>query len=434
MRTLLSVIFWSVITAAFIGPGTVTTAATAGGQFGFALMWALVFSTIACLVLQEASARLTLVSGSNLGQALRRQYPAGLAGAAVLLLVLGAIVLGCAAYEAGNILGGVAGAALATDLPPKVLALASVVVAAVLLWFNSPRAVAHLLSLLVAIMGAAFLWTAVRLAPSVGEILRGALIPTLPSGSGILTLALVGTTVVPYNIFLGSSLAGGQSLRELRLGLAVAVGLGGLISMGILVTGAAITGTFDFDALAQILRERLGRWGGRLFAIGLFSAGLSSAITAPLAAALTARSLLGGAAEGRWGNRTWRFRSVWVGVLAVGLGFGLSEVQPIPAIILAQALNGVLLPLVAIFLLLAVNDRRLMGEAGCNGPVSNTLTGLVVAVSLLLGVFGVARAVARGLGRPAPSEGDLLLISASIALLVAYPIFRAVRDRRRSAR
>ena len=81
MKRLLDVLFWSVISAAFIGPGTVTTAASAGAGYGFALLWALGFSTVACLVLQEASARLTLASGSDLGQALRRRFAGGWRGA-----------------------------------------------------------------------------------------------------------------------------------------------------------------------------------------------------------------------------------------------------------------------------------------------------------------------------------------------------------------
>ncbi len=421
------------IAAAFVGPGTVTTAASAGCRFGFALLWALLFSTVSCLVLQEASARLTLVSGLNLGEALRRQYTVGFQAAALLLLVLGAIVLGCAAYEAGNILGAVAGAALTTSLPPSILVVASVAVAGGLLWFNSPRTVARLLSLLVAVMGAAFLLTALRLGPPSGPLLEGALLPSLPPGSGLLALGLVGTTVVPYNIFLGSGIAGGQSLREMRFGLAVAVGLGGLISMGVLVVGSAVAEPFSFEALARLLEDRLGKWGRTLFAAGLFSAGLSSAITAPLAAAITARSLFGsGESARRWGDRSWRYRGVWAVVLLVGLGFGLSDVRPIPAIILAQALNGVLLPLVTVFLLLAVNDRRLMGDAGRNGAIANSLAALVVAVTLLLGVAGVARAGAWALGLAAPSEAHLVLASAVISLLLAHPILRAVRARRGS--
>ena len=98
MKRLLSILFWSVIAAAFIGPGTVTTAASAGAQFRYALLWALVFSTLATVVLQEASARVTVVSGYNLGEAIRAQFRGRAVGAVVLVLVLGAIVLGNAAY------------------------------------------------------------------------------------------------------------------------------------------------------------------------------------------------------------------------------------------------------------------------------------------------------------------------------------------------
>ena len=112
MKRFLSVLFWSVIAAAFIGPGTVTTAASAGASFGLTLAWALVFSTVACLVLQEAAARLTVVSGRDLAGALRERFPGPWGRAAVYGLAGGGILVGCAAYEAGNILGGVAGAAL----------------------------------------------------------------------------------------------------------------------------------------------------------------------------------------------------------------------------------------------------------------------------------------------------------------------------------
>jgi manganese transport protein len=431
VNRLLSVLFWSVISAAFIGPGTVTTAASSGARFGYALLWALAFSTVACLLLQEASARITVVSGRSLGQALRDRYGGGLAGVAVLLLVLGAIVLGCAAYQAGNILGGVAGAVLGTGLSRPVLTVASGAVAGLLLWFGAPRTVARLLSVLVAVMGVTFLLTAWRLAPPLSDLLQGVLLPNLPQGSGLLILGLIGTTVVPYNLFLGSGLARGQDLGELRFGLSVAVLLGGVISMGVLVVGAAVEGPFSFDLLARVLEGRLGGWARGLFALGLFAAGLSSAITAPLAAGITARDLFARDGEDeRWGGGSWRFRGVWGGVLAVGVAFGLAGVRPIPAILLAQALNGVLLPLVAIFLLLVVNDRQLMGEKGLNGWLSNTLLSLVVAVTLVLGVANVAKAGAAALGYPTPGEASLLLGSSVVAILLAVPVARGVRSRR----
>ena len=102
---ILNILFWSIISAAFIGPGTVTTATKAGSDFQFQLLWALSFSTLACLVLQEASARSTIYSGMNLGQAIKYHYMGKRAQVPVLVLIVGAIILGCAAYETGNILG-----------------------------------------------------------------------------------------------------------------------------------------------------------------------------------------------------------------------------------------------------------------------------------------------------------------------------------------
>lgn len=428
MKRLAQVLFWSVISAAFIGPGTVTTAASAGARHGLDLLWALVFSTLACLVLQEASARLTVVSGRDLGEAIRERFSRGAFGVVVPVFVLAAIVVGCAAYEAGNLLGGVAGAVLATGLSKTALTLAAGLVAFTLLWLGTTHTVPRVLGGVVAFMGVAFLLTAMRLGPEPSALVRGSLLPRLPPGSPLLVMGLIGTTVVPYNLFLGSGIARGQKLGELRFGLCVAVVLGGAISMGVLVVGTAVDPPLAFAALGQALRARLGEWAESLFAYGLLAAGLSSAITAPLAAGVAARSLLP-RTPGR-PESPWRYRGTWLFVLLTGVGFGLAEVQPVPAIILAQVLNGVLLPFVAAFLLLLVNDVRLMGEEGLNGPASNLAMSLVVVVTVLLGALNVSRAVASAGGLGPPTESRLLLSAAGLVLALAWPMGRAVRARR----
>lgn len=430
MKRLLQVLFWSLIPAAFIGPGTVTTCAQAGATFGYALLWALTFSTVATVVLQEASARVTVVSGRNLAEAIRDRFRGGALGLLIVLLVLGAIVLGNAAYEAGNVLGASAGAALGSPVDARVATVLIGLVSAAVLWVGTPRTVTTVLAATVGFMGIAFIATAVLLRPPAGEVLRGSLVPAVPPGAGLLLLGLVGTTVVPYNLFLGSAAARGQGLREIRFGLSVAVILGGLISMGILVAGADVEGTFSYEAVSATLSARLGGWAGPLFAWGLFAAGFSSAITAPLAAAVTAQSLFG-RETARWDARGWRYRAVWMGVLAVGVGFGLAGVRPIPAIILAQALNGVVLPFAAVFLLVVVNDRGLMGDAGINGPVANAVTAAVVAVTLVLGVSGVLRAGFTLFGG-APTEGQILGTAGIIAALLLVPLLFWVRRARRS--
>jgi len=435
VRRLASIVLWSVIAAAFIGPGTVTTAALSGASHGLALLWALGFSTVATLVLQEASARLTATSGRDLAQALRESYRHGPGGALVLALVIGAIGVGCAAYEAGNLLGAAAGARLILGVSPEALALAAGAVATVLLWVGAPRSVANSLAVLVALMGVAFLLTASRMHPAAGPLFRGLLVPTVPTepaGAGLLVLALVGTTVVPYNLFLGSGLATGQRVGEIRFGLAVAVLFGGVISMGIVVVGATVSGEFSFAAVGAALAQRLGPWAASLFGWGLAAAGLSSAVTAPLAAALTARGLFGdGPDDVRWASNAWRYRSVWIAVLATGVAFGVSGVRPVPAILLAQALNGVLLPVAAVFLWLAVNDRRLMGAEALNGSAANLVTAAVVAVTVVLGTSGVLRAGAAALGRGAPEGATLLVVAGVLVAVLALPVGRELAKRRR---
>jgi Mn2+/Fe2+ NRAMP family transporter len=336
MKRLLNILFWSVIAAAFIGPGTVTTAARAGSDFRFALAWALLFSVIACLVLQEAAGRITILTGRELGEAIRARFAGSGWGRWLPALAAIGIILGCAAFEAGNLLGGVAGLRLIVDAPPATLTIIAGVEAALLLGTGNTKWIARVAGALVAVMGVAFLVTAIRLGPDLGELLRGLLVPSIPVGGTVLVLGLVGTTVVPYNLFLGSALARDCKIEEMRWGLAVAVIGGGIISLGVLVVGSALGGGLEYERLAAVLSDRLGPGAGASLAIGLFAAGFTSAVTAPLAAALTARSILGEKDDPKWKESSLRFRGVWLGVLAVGMAFGIAEVKPIPVIILGS--------------------------------------------------------------------------------------------------
>jgi manganese transport protein len=400
MKRLLNVLCWSVVAAAFIGPGTVTTAARAGSDFRFALAWALLFSTLACLVLQEASARITVLTGWELGEAIRGRFGRSRWGAPVPALAAIGILLGCAAYEAGNLLGGVAGLRLIVVASPARLTLVTGVAAALLLATGNTRWIARVLGALVAVMGVAFLVTAVRLGPDMGELASGLLVPRIPVRSALLVLGLVGTTVVPYNLFLGSALARDSRLEEMRWGLAVAVLGGGLISLGVLVVGTALGGGLEYERLAAVLGDRLGPGAEASLGIGLFAAGFTSAITAPLAAAITARSLLGARDDPRWTEGSVRYRSIWIGVLMTGMAFGVADVRPIPVIVLAQAFNGLLLPLIAVFLWTTVNDRDLLGDEGVNSGLRNAVMGAVVLVCVGLGLRGLVAAV----------RGTLLLV------------------------
>ena len=386
----------AVVAAAFIGPGTVTTATLAGAAYGYTLLWALTFSLLATLVLQEMAARLGLVTGAGLGEAIRRRFTGPVPRLLAVALVVAAIGLGNAAYETGNLLGAALGAEAVWGGAPRLWAVGAGALAFLLLRTGSYRVVERVLVAMVALMAFTFLVTAVLVRPPVGALLSGIFVPTLPGGVGMLYVAgLVGTTVVPYNLFLHAAAvretwSGPEDLPAARLDLGVSIVVGAVVSMAIVATSAAMaqrTGGADIASAADMavqLEPLLGAGARAFFAVGLLAAGLTSAITAPLAAAYAVAGAVG------WPRdlRDMRLRAVWMTVLAVGILFAGLGVRPVPAILFAQVTNGVLLPAIAVFLLLGVNDRRWMGDQA-NGLPMNLAGAAVVLVALTLGLRAV---------------------------------------------
>ena len=376
-----SILFWSVISAAFIGPGSVTACAIAGSKYGLDLLWVLTFATLGTVWLQEAASRITITTGRDLGQVIRQSY-SGKTGVWVAWALFLAILLGCAAYQAGNILGAVSGLALLTGWPVTYLTVVVGLVCVALLWVGSTQGLANMLGLVVFAMGGAFVYVAFSTPVTPLALAKALVIPNVPSGSLLLVNGLIGTTIVPYNLFFGSSISPNQSLSDMRLGIWVAVVLGGIISVVLLLAGLLIPGDFSYPHMAAVLAERVGTWAGTLFAFGLFAAGFASSLTAPLAAAITAQSLLG------IPKNSPQFRLIWLVVLATGVGFGLANVTPIPVIVAVQAINGILLPFVTVFLFVAVNNRRLLGEH-VNSLSQNIAMASVVLVTAVLGGWNV---------------------------------------------
>jgi Mn2+/Fe2+ NRAMP family transporter len=252
-------------------------------------------------------------------------------------------------------------------------------------------------------MSVVFIITAVVVAPDIPGLLRGMFLPTLPQGSILTVIALIGTTVVPYNLFLHANAVQekwpatgnlGDNLRESRWDTGLAVGLGGLITLSIVSTAATAYFTtgleFNAQSMGRQLEPLLGPAANYIFAAGLFAGGLTSAITAPLAAGYAVCGAMG------WSQdlNSRPFKMVWGVVLLAGMVFAAAGSKPLAAIVFAQAANGFLLPIVAIFLLVVMNRRSLLGDH-CNGPAANVLGAIVVLVAIglggvkLAGVFGL---------------------------------------------
>ena len=447
----LNILFWSIISAAFIGPGTVTTATKAGADCGFQLLWTLGFATIACVVLQEASARATIYSGLNLGQAIKKHFQGTKMELPAIVLVVGAIILGCAAYETGNILGSVEGVALMFPGVEKWMIVAVLgILAAVVLAMKDIKIISNIMGAFVFVMGFTFIAVAIFGHPSAGDIASG-FVPTLPDVDGVslLVLGLIGTTIVPYDIFLGSSVVQTDTtIRDMRIGVTISVVIGGLISMAILVVGTQMSNEaqvhgFSYELLSKTLESHIGQSAVYVFGVGLFAAGFTSAITSPLISALTAKSLF--AKDGGNDIKSGRsFIAVSYAVLSIGLIFGFLQVEPVPAIIMAQAFNGLILPFVSIFLFTIINDEKIMGREHVNSLGSNIVMILVTWMTLVLGLVKAIRAfwsiefvqhICRNiLGHSIPSSDEFFVLSAILAILITLAaVWYIVRRRKCSS-
>ncbi|WP_223789391.1 Nramp family divalent metal transporter [Marinicella meishanensis] len=379
----------TLVAAAFIGPGTVTTCTLAGANFGYALIWALLFSVLACVLLQEMAGRLGVVTQRGLGRILHQQFQSLLARVPVFGLVAVAIFIGNGAYEGGNI----AGAALGLDamLPQYDMPWPWLIVAVafVVLFQGQYKMVERALIFLVLLMSVAFVTTFVMTRPDLGAMLAG-LKPHIPDGAWLTVMALVGTTVVPYNLFLHASAVKRkwhqpEDLPRVRTDTVISIGLGGLISVAIVSTAAAAffgqqVAIASAGDMSVQLEPLLGSWARICMGVGLFAAGISSAITAPLAAAYALSGLFGWSKQGN----DLKFRLLWMVVLFSGLLLAISGYKPITIIWFAQIANGILLPLLAVFLLVVMNRSDLFGVHK-NTWVHNLLGMVVIAVTLLLG-------------------------------------------------
>ena len=382
------------VTAAFIGPGTITTASVAGANFGFALIWTLLFSVIATILLQSMAARLGVATGQDLAQALRAHIETPLFKSLAIFLVISAIGVGSAAYEAGNLSGASMGL---IEIFPQVNAqLWTPLIAflsAVLLYSGKHKVVENALILLVILMSLVFISTLVMAAPSLSDVLAG-FIPSMPEGSITTVLALVGTTIVPYNLFLHSGVLAARHdsksdkqkvIKETNIDTGVSITLGGVITLAILSTASVAfygtdAGQISAANMAVQLEPLLGDAAHYFFAIGLFAAGLTSAITAPLAGAYAVCGMLG------WSNKmdNVRFKSVAIVILLFGAAVASLGLDPVAVIIFAQAANGLLLPIVTTYLVWLVNQKTVMGK------YTNSLLVNLFTLPVLVLIFGLS--------------------------------------------
>ncbi|MEO0591046.1 MAG: Nramp family divalent metal transporter [Pseudomonadota bacterium] len=391
----------AMVTAAFIGPGTVTACTLAGANFGYALLWALLFATLATIALQEMSARLGLVTRQGLGANLASLLAVSPLRWPLIGLVGVALYAGNSAYEAGNLSGAALGIEAIAGEGDGVFPLAVAAIAALaagLLLAGSYQLIERVLLALVALMMLAFVATFAISGPDVAALAAGLFTPVIPDEALLTVIALIGTTIVPYNLFLHASAVARKSgalgdLAAVRADTAISIGIGGLIAILIASTAAAslFAAGIAVESAGDMARQfepLFGTYSRYLLGLGLFAAGLTSAITAPLATAFAMTEVL----RLESGPKSFGFRLIALSVIAIGAGLSLAGIRPVEVILAAQLANGLLLPILAAFLLYAMNQSALLGRYR-NGWLANAAGAGVVLVAAGLGLRLVLRAI-----------------------------------------
>jgi manganese transport protein len=389
----------AMVAAAFIGPGTLTTATAAGAATGMSLVWAICLSIIATLVLQELAVRLALATNMDLAQLIRHAGIGRWWRLPVIALVVIAIGVGNAAYQSGNLSGAAIGFSAAFSVGFDGVVILTSAFACSLILLDQYRVLERVLVALVGVMALLFMGLAFICLPALASLEPHRLMPGGSMNEITLVLALIGTTVVPYNLFLHATAARRrwqgisteEAIKEARRESRLAIITGGCITVAIMAVAAAVlaadTREGVIDALIRAVNLRflgLGTWivGG-----GLFAAGLTSAIAAPVAAGWAVSGVLGYPTDPHSGSFKW----VSLSVLFIGGVFSMLTERPISLIVTAQAANALALPIIA-GLLLVLANHKLVPVNYRNSLALNLATGFVIALVGLLSatkIFGI---------------------------------------------
>ncbi len=385
-----------IITSAFIGPGTVTICTLAGINYGYSLIWCIVFSILATCYLQEISSRLGIISRKGLSEIL-----IDIDNTLIRRIIIGIIFLslfvGNAAYESGNISGTVMGletfiGSIEISLLNYKVNIIPIVIGsflAIIIGNGSYKVFEKVLVFLVFIMSITFVLVAITSTPSIEDLLSG-LKPDVTESNFIYVIGLIGTTVVPYNLFLHSYVAKKRWVTEKDYKTSVfdtvlSIVIGGIISLSIIITAASSHISINQNEiknavdLGNHLSPTLGSFSKYFISIGLFCAGITSSITAPIATSYALSGIFKYKAE--WSDKI--FKRVAYIIIIIGVVFSSTNYNPILVIKLAQFVNGLFLPFIAIFLIWSVNKRNIMGNY-VNSKFYNLLGILIVLISIVI--------------------------------------------------
>lgn len=375
---------------AYIDPGNFATNIEAGSRFGYTLLWVILASNLAAMLLQLLSAKLGVASGLNLAEACRERFPRPVVLGMWVLMEIVVI-----ATDLAEFLGAALGLHLLFGIPLGWAAIGAAVIVLLLLMLHgrSFRTMEWLIAGFVLFIAGCYFAEIVMALPEPLAMLGG-LVPTLPSHDRIdalwLAAGILGATVMPHAIFLHSSLTQGRiptttdaekkRLHRMQfLDVGLALPLAGLVNGAMLVTAAA---AFHFrgrpevasiETAYQALETSLGPYAKTAFGFALLASGLSSSLVGTMAGQVIMQGFLRRSIP----VAVRRLVTMVPALVIIILGF-----DPTQSLVMSQVVLSLGLPFAVVPLLLFTNDKSLMGSL-VNAPITNFF-GWACAVAILL--------------------------------------------------
>ena len=393
------------ILLAVIGPGLITTNAgndagaittysQAGAEFGFRMLWILAVITVSLAVVNEMASRMAVVTGKGLADLIRERFGVRSTTFAMLLLLIANAVTTMAEF---------AGVAAALELfgVPKYLSVPVIALAIWLVIVRGSYPVVERILLSIGVVYIAYIVSGVVSHPRWSDVLTSVVVPMpVPTlGYFLLAIGLIGTTIAPWMLFYLQASVAEKGIPNEQLAYSRADAISGAIFADLvaffIIVAAAVTlnGTLSPDQLANMqaadyaraLAPIVGKGAFILFGIGLFGASLLSGGVVPLSTAYTVTEAFGW--ERGVGQRfadAPAFFGIFTGLIVVGaVAVLIPGVPLVSMILLSQEINGLILAAILIYMIVLVNDRRIMGRY-VNGTVVNVIGGATVALLVAL--------------------------------------------------
>lgn len=379
------------VTVGFIDPGNWASNFAAGSTFGYTLLWVVTLSTIMLIMLQHNVAHLGIATGLCLSEAANKYLPRWLSVPVLLSAVMASISTSLA-----EILGGAIALQMLFDVPIPAGAILTAAFVTVMLFTNSYRRVERGIIAFVSLIGFSFLYELFLIDIDWPQAIRSAIIPSMPEGSILIIMSVLGAVVMPHNLFLHSEVIQSRQINmqddtHIRKALKyeffdtlLAMTIGWAINSAMIVLAAA---TFfkegvPVEELAQaqsLLTPLLGGAAGVVFAVALLLAGISSTVTSGMAAG----SIFAGMFGESYNIRDTHSRTGVILSLGIALLIIFFIKDPFYGLIISQMILSVQLPITVFLQVKLTSSKRVMGRYANSRGTTIALYAIATSITIL---------------------------------------------------